>query len=86
MQYTINMEERRIAWDENKNTENKLKHKIGFEDAQYVFADLDRIERVDRSERNTLANYWQGRRSFIYCLHREWGRYAPDLCAGSRKT
>jgi uncharacterized DUF497 family protein len=44
------MEERRIAWDENKNTENKMKHKIGFEDAQYVFADPDRI---DRSESNT---------------------------------
>jgi uncharacterized DUF497 family protein len=42
----INKEERRIVRDENKNTENKLKHKIGFEDAQYVFADPDRIERI----------------------------------------
>ena len=27
----------------------KLKHKIGFEDAQFVFADPDRIERIDKS-------------------------------------
>jgi uncharacterized DUF497 family protein len=26
------MEERRIAWDEAKNAENKMKHKIGFEE------------------------------------------------------
>jgi len=60
MHYTISMEERRIVWDENKNTENKLKHKIGFEDAQYVFADPDRIERVDLSESNTSGETrWQ---------------------------
>jgi uncharacterized DUF497 family protein len=35
------MEERQIVCDENKNAENKLKHKIGFEDAQFVFADPD---------------------------------------------
>ena len=54
------MEERQIIWDENKNTENKLKHKIGFEDAQYVFADPDRIERLDQSENNTSGEArWQ---------------------------
>jgi uncharacterized DUF497 family protein len=47
------MEERRIVWDEDKNAENKLKHKIGFEDAQYVFTDPNRIEHIDRSENNT---------------------------------
>ena len=60
MQYTINVEEHRIIWDEKKNTENKLKHKISFEDAQYVFADPDRIERLDRSESNTSGETrWQ---------------------------
>jgi len=60
MQYNIIVEERRIVWDENKNNENKLKHKICFEDAQYVFADPDRIERIDQSE-NNLSNEtrWQ---------------------------
>jgi len=54
------MEERQIVWDENKNTENKQKHKIGFEDAQYVFSDPDRIERIDRSESNTSCETrWQ---------------------------
>jgi uncharacterized DUF497 family protein len=54
------MEERRIIWDENKNAENKLKHKIGFEDAQFVFADPDRIERIDRSEFNVSGETrWQ---------------------------
>jgi len=54
------MEERRIIWDENKSAENRLKHKIGFEDAQYVFADPDRIERLDRSENNTSGEArWQ---------------------------
>jgi len=30
------VEERRIVWDETKNAENKRKHKIDFEVAQYV--------------------------------------------------
>jgi uncharacterized DUF497 family protein len=54
------MEERRIAWDEGKNAENKLKHKVGSEDAQYVFTDPNRIERIDRSENNTSdETRWQ---------------------------
>ena len=54
------MKEFQIVWDENKNIENKLKHKVGFEDAQYVFADLDRIERIDRSENNKSGETrWQ---------------------------
>ena len=60
MYYTLFVEERRIVWDENKNIDNKLKHKIGFEDAQYVFADPDRIERLDRSESNKSGETrWQ---------------------------
>jgi len=60
MHYFIGMEERRIVWDESKNAENKLKHKIDFEDAQYVFADPDRIERIDQSKSNTSGEIrWQ---------------------------
>ena len=54
------MKERRITWDETKNAENKQKHKIGFEDAQYVFFDPLRIMRFDRSENNTSGEErWQ---------------------------
>ena len=60
MQYTKIMEDRLIIWDENKNIENKLKHKVGFEDAQYVFADPDRIERIDQSKSNKSGETrWQ---------------------------
>ena len=60
MYYDLTMEERRIVWDENKNIENKQKHKIGFEDAQYVFTDPDRIERIDQSESNKSGETrWQ---------------------------
>ncbi|MDR2746583.1 MAG: BrnT family toxin [Treponema sp.] len=54
------MKGHRIVWDENKNAENKLKHKIGFEDAQFVFADPDRIERIDHSKNNMSGETrWQ---------------------------
>jgi len=54
------MEECRIVWDEAKNAENKSKHKIGFEVAQYVFADPLRIWRLDRSEDNLSGETrWQ---------------------------
>jgi len=50
----------RIVWDEDKNAENKLKHGISFETAQYVFADPNRIERLDRSEGNISGEErWQ---------------------------
>jgi uncharacterized DUF497 family protein len=54
------MEERRIVWDENKNAENKLKHKIGFETARYVFANPERLWWLDQSEENTSGEErWQ---------------------------
>jgi uncharacterized DUF497 family protein len=34
----------KFEWDENKNTKNKAKHKIGFEEAKTVFSDKDAIE------------------------------------------
>jgi uncharacterized DUF497 family protein len=54
------MDERRIVWDEDKNAENKLKHGIGVETAQFVFADPDRLWQLDRSEGNTSGEErWQ---------------------------
>ncbi len=39
-----------FEWDENKNTENKKKHKgISFEMAVRVFLDPKRLERFDRA-------------------------------------
>ena len=49
-----------IEWDENKNEQNKRNHGVDFEDAQYIFTDLKRIERLDRSENNTSEEErWQ---------------------------
>ena len=49
-----------IEWDEVKNILNKQEHNVGFEDAQYIFADPERIERFDRSENNTTnEERWQ---------------------------
>jgi uncharacterized DUF497 family protein len=41
-----------IAWDREKARINLETHKVSFETAQYVFADSERLERLDRSERN----------------------------------
>ena len=37
------MEYLQFEWDENKNTINKAKHKVSFEEAQTVFYDADAI-------------------------------------------
>jgi uncharacterized DUF497 family protein len=51
-----------IEWDEDKNEKNKQAHEgLGFEEAQYVFADPERLERHDRSEK-TLRVKNDGRR------------------------
>ena len=50
-----------VEWDEDKNEKNKLEHNgLGFEVAQYVFSDSERLERLDRSEGNTFGEErWQ---------------------------
>jgi uncharacterized DUF497 family protein len=43
-----------VEWDEEKNEINKREHGgLSFEEAQYVFADPNRLERLDESEGNT---------------------------------
>lgn len=32
-----------FGWDESKNQENQIKHGVSFEEAQYAFADPDRL-------------------------------------------
>ena len=50
-----------IEWDEDKNEKNKREHKgLGFEVAQYVFTDPEKLERYDRSESNKSGEErWQ---------------------------
>lgn len=60
MHYTMNMPLPGIEWDEEKNTRNKAVHHIAFEDAQYIFSDENRIDRIDRREGNTSGEeHWQ---------------------------
>ena len=61
MHYIKNMKLLGIEWDEDKNEKNKREHNgLGFEDAQYVFTDPERLERFDRSEENTSGEErWQ---------------------------
>jgi len=50
-----------VEWDDDKNEKNKREHDgLSFEDAQYVFTDPERLERLDRSESNTSGEErWQ---------------------------
>ena len=50
-----------VEWDEDKNEKNKLEHNgLSFEVAQYVFADPERLERLDQSEENISGEErWQ---------------------------
>ena len=49
-----------VEWDSNKAQENLLEHKVSFETAQYIFSDLNRLERIDRSESNISGEErWQ---------------------------
>ena len=61
MQYTVCVDTIEVEWDEDKNEKNRREHNgLGFEDAQYVFADPQRIERLDRSESNKSGeDRWQ---------------------------
>jgi uncharacterized DUF497 family protein len=38
-----------FEWDEKKNTENRRKHEVSFETAQYVFLDSNRVIAEDIS-------------------------------------
>ncbi|MCL2281975.1 MAG: BrnT family toxin [Fibromonadales bacterium] len=54
------MEELVVEWDDNKNTINRQVHHISFETAKLVFADPDRIERLDNSLSNSSGEIrWQ---------------------------
>jgi len=50
-----------IEWDDDKNEINKKEHEgLGFELAQLVFSDPNRLERLDQSKYNTFdEDRWQ---------------------------
>jgi uncharacterized DUF497 family protein len=49
-----------IEWDENKNVKNKRDHGVSIEDAQFIFTDPERIERIDQSVSNiSKEERWQ---------------------------
>jgi uncharacterized DUF497 family protein len=86
------VEERIIVWDEAKNAENRQKHKIGFEVAQYVFADPLRIWRFDRSENNTSGEErWQtigrvGKTFFVVYTEQEDGNVNVTRILSAREA
>ncbi|MCL2007708.1 MAG: BrnT family toxin [Treponema sp.] len=44
-----------VEWDDDKNEVNKREHEgLGFELAQLVFSDPNRLERIDRSDNNVF--------------------------------
>ena len=47
-----------FEWDEGKNCVNKKKHGIGFELAQYAFADTDRVIAEDLSHSGKEKRYY----------------------------
>lgn len=52
--------EMEFEWDDKKDALNYRKHRIHFEDAQYVFCDSNRLERLDSSAENDgTEERWQ---------------------------
>jgi uncharacterized DUF497 family protein len=61
MYYNLTMRETDVEWNDVKNETNKREHEgMGFELDQLVFADPNRLERLDQSESNTSGEErWQ---------------------------
>ena len=61
MYYSLIMRGIEVEWDDEKNEINKREHEgMNFELAQFVFADPNRLERIDRSESNISGEErWQ---------------------------
>ena len=61
MYYNLSMREIDVEWDDVKNEANKREHEgLGFDLAQLVFADPNRLERLDQSDGNVSGEVrWQ---------------------------
>jgi len=47
-----------FEWDENKNSINKEKHNVSFEEAQYAFLDENRVIAEDLNHSNDEKRYF----------------------------
>jgi uncharacterized DUF497 family protein len=47
-----------FEWDEAKNRENQEKHEVSFEDAQYAFADPNRVIHRDLEHSETEERFF----------------------------
>lgn len=70
--YNIIMDTIKFEWDENKNTINKQKHKISFEEAKTVFYDEDALviddpEHSTEEERFIILGFSQKANLLVVC-------------------
>ena len=70
--YTIIMREIVFEWDENKNSINKQKHEVAFEEARTVFFDPDALvifnpDHSDYEERFLIMGYSHRLRLLVVC-------------------
>ena len=66
------MQDLRFEWDERKNTQNKRKHGVSFEEAEAVFLDdrallLDDPDHSGREERLVLLGVSDALRMLVVC-------------------
>lgn len=78
MYYILIMQGIDVEWDDDKNEINKQEHEgLGFELAQLIFADPNRLERFDQSESNTSnEDRWQSlgmAGKVLFVVHTERG-------------
>jgi uncharacterized DUF497 family protein len=89
--YNLIVQAAGVEWDEGKNGINKRRHNIGFEQAQYIFTDPKRLERIDESDNNwSDEERWQtlgmvGKVLFVVYTERgEKKRIISRPCRGQR--
>lgn len=52
------MKKTKFEWDEKKNSSNKEKHNVSFEEAQYAFADVNRVIAEDTDHSDDEKRYF----------------------------
>ncbi|MBQ9763984.1 MAG: BrnT family toxin [Phascolarctobacterium sp.] len=70
--YNIIIDELRFEWDENKNSINKRKHKVSFEEAKSVFEDVEALiiddpEHSEQEERFIIMGFSSKARLLVVC-------------------
>ena len=56
--YNSSMKKTKFEWDENKNSANKEKHSVSFEEAQHAFADVNRVIAQDIDHSSDEKRYF----------------------------